>query len=124
MMKKITNMAEFEELLKEERTMLFFMGFFDGTSVMKQGFILEEYYYSILLYHLHQKKVDFALGIVDIGEDGVPLELCESYNVKYVPTAIYFKNGIQINREIAFIKGHTDFFQSALKENADDKEKG
>ncbi|MBM3171932.1 MAG: hypothetical protein FJZ75_10030 [Bacteroidetes bacterium] len=123
-MKKITNMAEFEELLKEERTMLFFMGFFDGTSKMQQGFILEEYYYSILLYHLHQKKVDFALGIVDLHGEEVPLELCESYSIKYVPQAIYFKNGIQINREIALIKGHTDFFQSALKENADDKEKG
>lgn len=123
-MKKITNMAEFEELLKEERTMLFFMGFFDGTSKMQQGFILEEYYYSILLYHLHQKKVDFALGIVDIHGEEVPLELCESYSIKYVPQAIYFKNGIQINREIALIKGHTDFFQSALKENADDKEQG
>lgn len=124
MMKKITNMAEFEELLKEERSMLFIMGSFDGTSKMQQGFILEEYYYSILLYHLHQKKVDFSLGIVDIHGEEVPLELCESYSIKYVPQAIYFKNGIQINREVAYMKGHTDFFQSALKENADDKENG
>lgn len=123
-MKKITSSAEFEELLKEERAMLFFMGWFDGTSIMQQGFILEEYYYSILLYHLHQKKVDFCLGIVDVGGEEVPLELCESYNIKYVPTAIYFRNGIQINREMAYIKGHTDFFQSALKENADEGDKG
>ena len=124
MMKKITNMAEFEELLKEERALLFIMGSFDVPSKLQQGFILEEYYYSILLYHLHQKKVDFALGIVDIHGEEVPLELCESYSIKYVPQAIYFKNGIQINREVGLMKGHTDFFQSALKENADDKENG
>ena len=124
MMKKITNMAEFEELLKEERALLFIMGSFDVPSKLQQGFILEEYYYSILLYHLHQKKVDFALGIVDIHGEEVQLELCESYSIKYVPMAIYFKNGIQINREVGYMKGHTDFFQSALKENADDKENG
>ena len=121
-MKKITSSAEFEELLKMDRVMMFFGGNFHGISKLNEARILEDYYYSILLCHLYQKKVDFTLGMMDVDEERNVEELYVSNNIRCIPTVIYYKKGVEIGREVGYMKEHIDFFKSDLAEKADDSD--